>query len=92
MMLSVSNFEHFGSQCLMENADEAESPMLVCSISEVCEKSGVSENPEYGIPDYPEYTVLSMEGNVHKLLSLHCKVDRQMLDSKHFVLISNARY
>ena len=70
MMLSVSNFEHFGSQCLMENTDEAESPMLVRSISEVCEKSGVSENLDYRIPDYPGYTVLSMEANLHKLLSL----------------------
>ena len=66
MMLSASNFEHFESHCLTENPNEAESSMLVHSISKVCEKSGFSKNP-----DYPEYTVLSMEGNLHKLLCLH---------------------
>ena len=70
MMLSASSCEHFGSQCLMENADEAESPMLVRSISELCEKSGFSKNPDIRIQVNPEYTVLSMEANLHKLLSL----------------------
>ena len=92
MMLSASNCEHLGSQCLTEHADEEESPMLVRSISEVCEKSGFSKNPDFRIQDNPEYTVLSMEANCISFCLPVCKVDRQMLDSKHFVLILNARY